>query len=184
MVYNAADQLTSWPGMYSYTYDNAGNLKYVKNPAGTSTLKSFTYTPDGLMNTATYNCRTLTNSWDADSNRVKLNANGSEYDFVYDTTAGNPAVIDETNPSGNVYYVREPDGELIARLSGTNVNYYHYDALGSTRLLTNASGAITDKYAYDAYGSLLAHDRYTGTVDQPYQYVGANEDLEVLKYWY
>ena len=68
--------------------------------------------------------------------------------------------------------MREPDGELIAMISGSNTNYYHYDALGSTRLLTNASGIITDRYTYDAYGSLMAHDRYTGSVDQPYQFVG------------
>ena len=94
MTYNAADQLTSWPGMYSYTYYGDGSLHEIKNPGGTSTLKSFTYTPDGLMSIATYNGRTLSNTWDADSNRVKLDANGSEYDFVYDTTAGNPAVIE------------------------------------------------------------------------------------------
>ena len=32
MVYDAADQLTSWPGMHTYTYYNDGSLREVKNP--------------------------------------------------------------------------------------------------------------------------------------------------------
>jgi len=52
------------------------------------------------------------------------------------------------------------------------IRYYHFDELGSTRLLTDANGTVTDRYAYDAYGALISHDRYTGSVSQPYQYVG------------
>jgi len=49
------------------------------------------------------------------------------------------------------------------------VAYYHFDALGSTRLLTDAMGTVTDTYAYDAWGNLMAHN---GTTAQPYQFVG------------
>ena len=52
------------------------------------------------------------------------------------------------------------------------MNHYHFDQLGSTRLLTNSGGAVTDEYSYDAYGAVLSHNRRTGSVDQPYQYVG------------
>jgi peptidoglycan/xylan/chitin deacetylase (PgdA/CDA1 family) len=99
--------------------------------------------------------------------------NGGDYSFVYDTTAGIPAVIEEVK-SGDVpvYYIREPGGELIARSQGTNWSFYHFDELGSTRLLTDGSGSVTDRYAYDAWGKTLTHDRYTGSIDQPYQYVG------------
>ncbi|MGC8863834.1 MAG: RHS repeat domain-containing protein [Armatimonadota bacterium] len=115
----------------------------------------------------------LLNVWDADSNRVEFSANGTEYELVYDTTAGIPAVIEESTSGSTAYYVREPGGSLIARLNATEgIRYYHFDELGSTRLLTDADGDITDKYAYDAYGSLLSHDCYSGSVSQPYQYVG------------
>ncbi len=52
------------------------------------------------------------------------------------------------------------------------IRYYHFDQLGSTRLLTKSTGDVTDDYAYDAYGALLAHNRHADSVDQPYQYVG------------
>ncbi|MHB1456864.1 MAG: RHS repeat domain-containing protein [Armatimonadota bacterium] len=80
------------------------------------------------------------------------------------STAGFPAVIQEDG----IYYYREPGGSLVAR-QDTAMHYYHFDELGSTRLLTDGSGAISDKYSYDAWGKLLWHD---GTTNQPYQYVG------------
>ncbi|MGI6295511.1 MAG: RHS repeat domain-containing protein [Armatimonadota bacterium] len=168
MVYNAADQLMSWPGMHTYTYYPDGSLQYEKNAAGTSVLKTYTYTLDGLLSTAEFNGKTLTNLWDADKNRVGFSVNSVDHTFVYDTTAGIPAVIKEDN----VYYVREPNGGLVTRVSGSNTSYYHFDQLGSTRLLTDADGDVTDEYAYDAYGFLLSHNRRAGSVDQPYQYVG------------
>ena len=64
------------------------------------------------------------------------------------------------------------DSRSIARLDGPNMSYYHFDQLGSTRLLTNTVGTVTDEYTYDAYGAVLSHNRSAGSVDQPYQYVG------------
>lgn len=157
--------------MHQYTYYPDGSLQHVKNAGGTSTLASYTYTPNGLLASASYNGRTLTNTWSG-GNRIGLNANGSEYEFVYDIRAGVPAVIEEVTPTGTVRYFREPGGELIARVEGESVHYYHFDELGSTHLITDSDGDVTDTYAYDAYGALLAHERYEGSVDQPYQYVG------------
>ncbi len=52
------------------------------------------------------------------------------------------------------------------------MRYYHFDEIGSTRLITDSAGSVTDKYDYDAYGAVLWHERHTGSVDQPYQYAG------------
>ena len=104
---------------------------------------------------------------------MSFNANGTEYELVYDSTAGILGVIEESSGDVSIYYIREPGGELIARLHPTEgIRYYHFDELGSTRLLTDGSGNVTDRYAYDTYGSLLSHDRFEGSVNQPYQYVG------------
>lgn len=87
----------------------------------------------------------------------------SPWHYVYDTTAGIPAVIEE-NDGDPVYYVREPNGALIARVDGETTNYYHFDELGSTRFLTNGSETVTDTYTYDAWGKQTAH---TGQTPQP-----------------
>ncbi len=178
MQYNSADQLVSWPGMHGttsvagYAYDGSGNLSSVRDSSGYTTVESYTYTPAGLLDTASYDSRTLSNTWDADGNRIGMSANGSSYSFVYDASAGIPAVVEEDMPGGTVYYYREPDGELLARQQSSTWNYYHFDALGSTRLLTDGIGTVTDRYAYDAYGALISHDKLANSVEQPYQYVG------------
>ena len=57
-------------------------------------------------------------SWDADSNRIAFRSSeGGEWTFMYDTTAGIPAVIEEATSGGSVHYVRELNGSLIARIS-------------------------------------------------------------------
>ena len=170
--YNAADQLTLWPGMHSYEYDDNGALTTVKTADGQAEQQTFSYHPTGLMNTATFGDQTLTNLWDADEHRLQFSVGEDDYTSVFDVTAGIPAVIKEITPQGTIYYVREPGGELIARVVGESRRYYHFDELGSTRLITDGSGAVTDRYAYDAYGAVIAHDRDAGTVHQPYQYVG------------
>ncbi|MHB1456865.1 MAG: RHS repeat domain-containing protein [Armatimonadota bacterium] len=97
----------------------------------------------------------------------------NEYAFVYDPTASIPAVLAEQPAApGTIYYFREPNGALIARLDGPYAHYYHFDELGSTRLLTDSSGNVSDKYSYDAWGSILWREKYTDSIDQPYQYVG------------
>jgi len=173
-TYNAADQLTLWPGMHSYEYNENGALTAVKTADGQAEQQTFTYHPSGLMHTASFGGQTLTNLWDADEHRVQFSIGEDEYTAVFDVTAGIPAVIKEITPQGTIYYVREPGGELIARVVGSTKHYYHFDELGSTRLITNdaSPAAVTDRYSYDAYGAVISHDRNTGTVDQPYQYVG------------
>ena len=104
---------------------------------------------------------------------VGLVMNGTTYSFVYDIAAGIPAVIVEGDGVTPVYYFREPNGALVARSkAGEGRRYYHFDDLGSTRVLTDGSGNVTDRYSYDAWGGAISHDRFAGSVGQPYQYVG------------
>jgi len=57
-------------------------------------------------------------TWDADANRIAFRSSeGGEWTFMYDITAGIPAVIEEATSGGSVHYVRELNGSLIARIS-------------------------------------------------------------------
>ena len=80
MTYNAADQLTSWPGMHGYQYDKQGNLTQVTNVAGTK-IAGYHYNYAELLDSAGFidssgNNVSLTNTWDADSNRVSFSTFG------------------------------------------------------------------------------------------------------------
>jgi RHS repeat-associated protein len=182
LVFNKVDQLTSRPGIgeRTLTYDNLGNLSQIRNPSDT-VWKDFSYFGSGLLNRARfyYMSQYIDNYWDGDANRVQIDYFDTEgtytYRYVYDVTAGIPAVLKEVTPTATVYYYREPGGELLARQEGTTGStrrYYHFDGLGSTSLLTNTNGDWTDKYSYDGWGNLLQHSTATGSINQPYQYVG------------
>ncbi len=183
MIYNAADQLVTWPGMHGnsttpgYVYDAAGNLTQVNNLTGTK-IASYHYSFAGLLDSAGYidssgNNESLTNVWNGVGDRIGFTAGGTTDNLIYDTTAKTPAVIEDSTASSVAYYIREPNGSLIARYDSTNgMRYYHFDQLGSTRLITDSTGSVTDKYDYDAYGAVLWHERHAGSVEQPYQYVG------------
>ena len=173
MVYNAADQLTSWPGRHTYDYLGTGSLYHQYDSTGQTVQETYTYTAANLLESVVHaGIGTSSMTWDPDSNRIAFTSSEDSgmTKFVYDTTAGIPAVIEEVLPStSSVYYVREPNGALIARIAGENTSYYHFDALGSTKLLTDSAGTVTDTFTYDAWGSLTNR---TGTTPQPYQYVG------------
>jgi len=68
-------------------------------------------------------------------------------------------------------YTNEPQqyGNLVSsRISGTT-SYHHFDAIGSTRQLTNAAGSVTDTMAYDAWGNVVTR---TGTTAIAFLWIG------------
>ena len=89
------------------------------------------------------------------------------------------AYLMEQDGDGNttVVYTQEPVkyGDVIAQhridpATGVGESfYYHTDALGSTRELTDASGNVVNTYNYDAFGNTIAS---TGTVENPFRFTG------------
>jgi RHS repeat-associated protein len=83
-------------------------------------------------------------------------------------------VLAEVGSTATKLYVRTPDGRLIAGAHHINENtyfdnYYHFDALGSTKALTGWTGEVADRYSYDVWGNVT---RDTGDSQQPYMFVG------------
>ena len=167
--YNSADELTI-TSSHEYDYLGTGSLHHQFDTNHT-TQKTYTYTAANLpASVAHAGAGTSSMTWDADGNRVSFTSStGGTWGFMYDITAGIPAVIEEIGPSSSAYYIREPDGSLIARMSGANTHYYHFDALGSARRLSDAGGAFSDSYSPGAWGYTI---HYAGNTQQPYQYVG------------
>jgi len=63
-------------------------------------------------------------------------------------------------------YTNEPAryGNLISsRISGTT-SYHHFDAIGSTRQLTNSAGTVTDTVIYGAWGNAVNRTGTTPTM--------------------
>lgn len=70
------------------------------------------------------------------------------------------SVIEETDGTSavTVTYTSKPQsfGPLVSQNRQGITRDYHYDALGSMRLLTDTAQAVTDASGYDAWGNLLA----------------------------
>ena len=70
-----------------------------------------------------------------------------------------------------VTYTNEPRtyGNLISQRMSSASHYYLFDALGSTRLVTDASENISESLLYDAWGNLLTS---APTMVVPFRWVG------------
>ena len=81
-----------------------------------------------------------------------------------------PFFADEMEQAIRRFYIREPDGELLASFEegGANRRYCHFDQLGSTVLMTSGGGSVLDSLTYGAWGDVL----YAQSDLVPYQFVG------------
>ena len=88
-------------------------------------------------------------------------------------------ILAETDGNDTVttVYTNEPQqyGKLVSQRSGTTTSYFHFDALGSTRQLTNAAGVVSDTITYNAWGEEVAR---TGSTATPFRWIG-----ELGYYW-
>ncbi len=97
--------------------------------------------------------------------------------YIYDPVT--EAYLMETDGDGNMtaWYTQEPVkyGDIHAQrridpTTGVGKSYYyHPDALGSTRELTDESGTVVATYNYDAFGNTIAS---TGAVENPFRFTG------------
>ena len=162
-VYNVADQLTSYNGnSYTYWDDNGG--------MNTGAGRTFGYYSNGDPYQVSLNGTSKNGRFESHGLR-EVTYGLATTKYSYDITASTPAMISEGPNEGTTtyFYVREPNGELIMRKSGTDYKYYHFDELGSTLFLTDANGIQTDKYVYNAWGKVVSS---SGSTVNPYRYIG------------
>ena len=162
-TYDAANQLVTVvnsSGTTTYTYDEAGNLTLEHAPGNTRTSYSWDdenrntklTIPGGGITTMAYR---------HDGLRVRKETASATTKFIYD---GQNYLL-ETDGSDSVKRVltNEPMGygNLISQrflVSGSTWGtvWHHYDALGSTRQITNVSAQVGNSYGYTAWGEAIS----------------------------
>ena len=162
----------------AYQYDGDGNVLNDGN-------LQYTYDEENELLSAINSSATNFYSYDAESNRVRTSTNGALTNYVVDTSAGLPVVVEETD-SGNNELARYDYRDDLLRMDraltggGTPTTYYYlFDGSGSTRQLTNTASAVTDSWTYDAYGDT---SHLTGTAVNQYLYDGQEQDNTGLYY--
>jgi len=143
-VANLLNEYTAVDGS-NPTYDSAGNLK---------ALHGWTYNYDAQnrLVSAVSAQTSLTFAYDPRNRCVSRTINDATVFHYYDGWR----ILEEQDPAGNVLarYVNGAEmDEIISRVAPGATIYYHHDALGSVRTLTDSAGDVVEKYGYDAFGT-------------------------------
>lgn len=141
-----------------YVFDGANRLVRIEHPTGAAS----TYRYDG---------------W---GRRIAKETGGVLTRYVY----GFSDILLELGSSGAVTARYTHGDQLDQPLSmqrGGADYYFHADALGSIRLVTDATGAVQNSYDYDAFGNFT--QRVEG-VPSPYGFTGREHDAESGLYFY
>jgi len=117
--------MTTLQGSWHYSYDDLGQLTAWTAPDGSS---------------ATY-------KYDAMGNRVQVTQSGQ-------TTSSTTNNLNQYTTVGGVTYTYDADGNLIRKVSGSDVTTYSYDP--ENRLIAVTHGADVQTYTYDALGKRVA----------------------------
>ena len=139
----------------TYTYNQAGELTGVRQPAEGSTLAiedSYTYDGEGIRTTQTKQGNKTYDAWDVAGELPLILTDGTD-NFIYGA-GGIP--LEQISQAGQLLYL-------------------HHDQQESTRLATSQSGAIEGTVSYSPYGEVSGH---TGGGVTPLGYDGQYRDSD------
>ena len=178
-----------------YRYNSQNRMVQAERKIGSVLdITQYSYTADGIRRSQVLKAGTV----DAREIRYLIDPNQA-YAQVIEERVGTPlAVGGQFNSLAlkaaytygddllGQHTLRDSEGTLLPGLpTGTGGNplatasTFHYDGLGSTRLLTDDTGHTIDAYAYGAFGELDRQASLLKTTDQPatdYQYTGEQYD--------
>lgn len=111
---------------------------------------------------------------DGEGFRRSLNDGSNTTRFVYDRsrsrgTPGIDPLISEADATGVTTARYVHSNGLVSQTRGGTTLWYAYEAIGTTRQLTDNSQGVTDSYTLEAFGNMAAS---TGSSLNPYKYVG------------
>jgi RHS repeat-associated protein len=198
-VGNRLNRDDSLDGLTTYTYD--ANDRLVMEVHGSNTI-NYIYGPSGDLIAKRVNAidqaiyewdfehRLIHCDLDADAtidvafryddqgNRVAEIVPGGETRYLVDPNQPYAQVIEEYTPGGVLLVRYEHGHDLISqnRPATSGRSFYHSDALGSSRFLTNDAAVITDSYLYDAFGRILSQ---SGSTVNPYLFTGEARDPRI-----
>ena len=90
--------------------------------------------------------------------------------YLWDEVSDN-VIAEYESGAATAVYTQEPGlhGNLISQRRSGVSHFYHFDARGDTRNLTDTSENVTDSKSYDAWGNVFAS---TGSTVTPFQFIG------------
>ncbi len=180
-LYNDRDQLLKevlGSDTTEYSYDANGNTtQKLRN----STTINYSYDSENrLLEADSNNVLLAKYEYDSDGNRIRKITPADTINFLIDPNQMLAQVIAEYDNLGNIIVSYLYGDDLISQKRNNIKSFYHYDGLGSTRVLTDVNGIITDTYIFYAFGELLAK---TGNTINTYLFTGEQYDPNLGFYY-
>ncbi len=197
-----SQQLTS-DDLFSYTYDEDGNLTQIKNRL-TSETKKFYYDSENRMikyehypSESSPKDTTAEYSYDIFGRRLTKTVNGTTTRFLYDGTAVSYE-LDSNNQPKIKYFTGFRTDEYLGHLNYSEVTdwggfiqnpmhqggyIYFTDQVGTIEKVVkdNSTGEIKEQRTYDVFGNLINH---TGENTTPIGFQSKYHDTESGLYYY
>ncbi len=162
-------------GFWSYVYDNQNRLTAVGYQPMAKTVKKiaeYFYDGDGGR-TRKVVYRYLDPAYRNDETKDIFftqmgNINFGPNDMVTSQTTyvGNLYEIEDSRKTKNIFL-----GSIrIAAVTGTEVDFYHMDHLGSANIITDATGALRSLTEYDPFGKISRFVRFGSKINTGWQY--------------
>ena len=145
-------QISDGARTITYVYDNNGNTIRKNDSTEPTNPTIYAYDARDKLTSATKGATTLGDySYNAQGYRIwNRNSDRGDVEYLYDGTA----VIEERNGAGLLAHYRYAN-KLFSLTDGTNNQYYHLDALGSTTDLTDDTGATKASYFLNPWGMIV-----------------------------
>ena len=162
---NNLNQYTTVGGA-TYSYDTDGNLT-AKTENGITT--HYGYDVENHLVSVSTPTDTWNYEYDALGNRIASVHDGVRTEYQLDPT-GMVNVAGEYDSSGNlIAFYNHGLGLESETLNGGSTAYYDFNAIGSTKGLTDAAGGYVNQYTYLPFGENLTA---TEGIANPFEYVG------------
>jgi len=160
-LYDQNGNMTS-DGIKCYEYNEANQVKKVKNCSNNQTIAEYVY--------------------DYQGNRLvkKTYSNGSLQKTTFSPNDGYETVkLASNSATQNTSYYFANDQLITKKNPDGTKNYYHNDHLGSTAILSNQSGGLVEETKYDPWGEVKA-----GGTKSKFLFTGQEKDLETNLNYY
>jgi RHS repeat-associated protein len=159
-TYDAANRLLE-NASFTYGYDADGNRTSKQDKLTTQTTTYAFNSENQLVDLNKPNGESWTYKYDRPGRRIEKSSGTAPSQITRFVHDGDNilAILDGDNEPRQVFTnglnIDEP---LSMRSNGGVERYFHADALGSVRALTDAGAAIVETYAYEAYGRPVVRD--------------------------
>ncbi|MFV2043853.1 MAG: DUF6531 domain-containing protein [Anaerolineales bacterium] len=172
-TYDAGDRLLT-AGSEIFTWDANGNM--ASRTQGTDTT-TYTFDPLDRLTQVVSPTASVGFDYTGDGVRVGKTVDGVTMTYIQDLEASLPFVLVETAGGQDTLYLSGLD--LLAQIqSNDSRHWYHIDALGSTRALSDEGGQLLVAYEYDAFGAVRSQ---SDSSTNRFLFTGEQLDLEISK---